>query len=484
MSLTYGFYNSINSDRKYNAQQLSSIFDGIIKDGVFMSIGTSLMVTSGSGMNINVGIGRAWFNKTWTDNDSILPLTVEQSEAVLSRIDAVVLEVNSSDNIRANSIKIIKGTPSTTPVAPTLLSTELIHQYPLSYIAVNDGITSITQGDITNKVGTSECPFITGILETINADTLLTQWGSEFNTWFNNLKDLLTTNAETNIINTINAHKADNSRHVPHLGITITSGSDYYTIATSENIVQNDKFTILFDSNSVAVPYLKINDYLAGPILKPNGSAALIHRDVPYSLFFTGWAFTLLGEGGDYGTVTANDVRNTVTFGTESGVIQGGLNLSNLIPSNIKKDVVIDGKTGTLIGITAGDQVLVSILPTWAAPPLTTFADSTPTKFLNGIQMYVGGTFRVKATVNGANYSGEHHKYQFYKNGVAFGSVFDFTADGNSKHTISQDFTCNVGDVITLYGWYIQTGSGSGFEMQDFQVCSGPPLDILIAFPI
>ena len=39
MSVTYGFYNSINGDRKYNALEMSSIFDGIIVDGVYMSIG-------------------------------------------------------------------------------------------------------------------------------------------------------------------------------------------------------------------------------------------------------------------------------------------------------------------------------------------------------------------------------------------------------------------------------------------------------------
>ena len=44
MSVTYGFYNSINGDRKYNALEMSSIFDGIIVDGVYMSIGDALNV--------------------------------------------------------------------------------------------------------------------------------------------------------------------------------------------------------------------------------------------------------------------------------------------------------------------------------------------------------------------------------------------------------------------------------------------------------
>ena len=38
MSVTSGFYNGLSHDRKYNAVQMSSLFDGIINDGIFQSI--------------------------------------------------------------------------------------------------------------------------------------------------------------------------------------------------------------------------------------------------------------------------------------------------------------------------------------------------------------------------------------------------------------------------------------------------------------
>jgi hypothetical protein len=126
MGVTYGFYNSINGDRKYNATQMSSIFDGIIKDGVFLSIGEALIVSSETGMTVSVGIGRAWFNHTWTNNDAEILLTVPQSELILNRIDAVVLEVNSGDDVRANSIKIVKGVPSSNPTAQCLYGRNLL----------------------------------------------------------------------------------------------------------------------------------------------------------------------------------------------------------------------------------------------------------------------------------------------------------------------------------------------------------------------
>lgn len=176
MSVTYGFYNSLNGDRKYNAEQISSIFDGLIVDGVFASIGTAFAVKAAGGLTVNVGIGRAWFNHTWTLNDSILPLAAPESEVLLDRIDAVVLEVNGMESVRENSIKIITGTPSSAPVRPTLENEGNVHQYPLAYIYRKFGSTVITQADITNMVGTDSTPFVTGIIQTISLDELLGQW--------------------------------------------------------------------------------------------------------------------------------------------------------------------------------------------------------------------------------------------------------------------------------------------------------------------
>ena len=214
MSVTYGFYNSLNGDRKYNAEQISSIFDGLIVDGVFASIGTAFAVKAAGGLTVNVGIGKAWFNHTWTLNDSVLPLTAPESDVLLDRIDAVVLEVNGLDSVRENSIKIIIGTPSSAPVRPTLENEGNVHQYPLAYIYRKFGTAVINQADITPMVGTESTPFVTGILQTISLDELLGKWQDELDrfiaarsqevnnwiaqeesdltTWFNETKAALT----------------------------------------------------------------------------------------------------------------------------------------------------------------------------------------------------------------------------------------------------------------------------------------------------
>lgn len=179
MSVSSGFFNSLNGDRKYNAAQMSAIFDGLIIDGVFASIGTAFAVKAAGGLTVNVGIGKAWFDHTWMVNDSILPMTAPEAEVLLDRIDAVVLEVNGMKSVRENTIKFVKGNPSSAPSRPTLTNEGNVHQYPLCYIYRKYGTAVINQADITPMVGTESTPFVTGILQTVSLDELLGKWQDE-----------------------------------------------------------------------------------------------------------------------------------------------------------------------------------------------------------------------------------------------------------------------------------------------------------------
>lgn len=205
MAFEYGFYNSIGGDRKYNAIQFGQIFDGIINDGVFLSIGEKFATLVTSGMEITVGTGKAWFNHTWNLNTTRIPITLSTSHPVLTRCDVVVLEVNDSPDVsgRVNTIKLIEGTPSSNPVKPTLINSEYIHQYPLSYIKINPGVTSLTAADIEIMVGQDPCPYVTGILRTTDITELFNNWESQFTIWFDNLKAQLTDNVVTNLQNQI-----------------------------------------------------------------------------------------------------------------------------------------------------------------------------------------------------------------------------------------------------------------------------------------
>lgn len=163
MGFTYGFYNSVGGDRTYDAIQVGQLMKGVISDGIFSLIGTAMRVTNGGGLTANVGVGKAWFNGTWSDNDAVLPVVLDTADALLPRIDAIILEVDQNPGVRANTIKFIKGTPGSSPANPTLITGGLKNQYALAYILIP--AASAVLGTITDNVGTIDTPYITTGLE-------------------------------------------------------------------------------------------------------------------------------------------------------------------------------------------------------------------------------------------------------------------------------------------------------------------------------
>ena len=182
MSLTYGFYNSLNHDRKYDARQIGMLFDGLITDGVYRSIGRAFAVSVNSGMILNVAQGRAWFDHTWTLNDTIMTVTLPEAHSVYTKIVAVIIRVDKAN--RVNSIVCKEGTAGSEPKKPTMDKTANLSEYPLAYVTIDPGVTEIRPGKIEQVIGSSECPFVTGVIQGVSIDMLIHNWKDEFDILF------------------------------------------------------------------------------------------------------------------------------------------------------------------------------------------------------------------------------------------------------------------------------------------------------------
>ncbi len=246
MAVTYGFYDSLNHDRLYNAQQMSAIFDGIINDGVFMSVGNQFHTVAGTGMQVIVKSGRAWFDSTWTLNDAEYPLSIDAADVLLTRIDAVVLEVNSEVATRANTIKVVKGTPASTPAKPTLTNTATIHQHALAYVTVAKNTTAITNSMIEIVVGKTETPYVTAILQTTDITDLFNQWEDYFQTWFDTVRGTLDGDVALNLQNQITT-----------LERSILKADTKTAMGLPSSAVGDDAFNYLlsFKNTSPDIPY-------------------------------------------------------------------------------------------------------------------------------------------------------------------------------------------------------------------------------------
>ena len=186
MALTYGFFNSQNGDRKYNADDMSEYFNGLVSNGVYESVGNAMVVTAGSGMSVNVGSGRALINCKWLKNDSSYNVIINPANASNPRYTAVCIALSNID--RNMSIVTIDGTPSSSPVKPTPPTSPLTQYLVLAYVYVPANASSISQANITDQRGSSLCPWVTGLIEQVNTSQLFLQYQTAYENQFEAFK--------------------------------------------------------------------------------------------------------------------------------------------------------------------------------------------------------------------------------------------------------------------------------------------------------
>ena len=243
---SFGFYNSKDHDRKYNATHFGKMFDGIIQDGVFgaapQPLNTMFNVEPKNEPNLQITLnpGKAWLMHTWNILDSKTTVKFNAAQANRKRTDALVIEVNNNYTDlegslpRTNAIKIVEGSPvlatNAQNVPPVLTQVwnanqteRRIWQYPIAYITVygsdyNGGTAEttyikdkITANCIENRINPVNqvdeekymtwIPLVTG--STMNTDlaNYLPDWTNlfdqmilddeaKFNTWFDELHAL------------------------------------------------------------------------------------------------------------------------------------------------------------------------------------------------------------------------------------------------------------------------------------------------------
>lgn len=199
-----GFFNSINGDRLYDADQMSRIFEGLITDGVYESVGDKLAVQPSSGMTIQIATGRGWFNKRWVENSTPYTITLEASDVVLSRYAAICVRVDTSESGRTAQPYVKYSEYGSAPNKPVMTRSETVNEYCLAYVHIGAGVSEITAVDIEDTRGNNDlCGWVTGLIEQLSTTTLFTQWQAAFASWFDNLQDVINENTELMLVNAL-----------------------------------------------------------------------------------------------------------------------------------------------------------------------------------------------------------------------------------------------------------------------------------------
>ena len=212
MAIRSGFFNSVNGDRRYLANNFAEYFSTFIGNGVFPDPAIGLQVQAKLNMTITVKPGKGWINGYYLINDGDFDLTISNADGVLNRIDRVVMRWDI--NTRNIVVQLKKGSFASSPVAPALQRDQEIFELALADIYVAKGITSISQSAITDKrLEKSLCGIVSGVVDQIDTTNLFTQYNMSFNEWFDTVKDYLNDTAVGNVANKLAEHTLDESAH-------------------------------------------------------------------------------------------------------------------------------------------------------------------------------------------------------------------------------------------------------------------------------
>lgn len=192
MAIKYGFFNSVDGDRKYDADDIGNYFLKLISDGVFATPATAMQVTAVSGMKVQVAAGWGFIKCKYLNNTAAAQFTLANADVVLNRIDRVVMRLDTAN--RTMSLAVKQGTAASTPTAPALTRvTGGVWELSLAQIYVGAGVTTITQANITDeRADTSLCGYVTGLIEQIDTTNLFAQFTAAFNAWFTNVQESVT----------------------------------------------------------------------------------------------------------------------------------------------------------------------------------------------------------------------------------------------------------------------------------------------------
>lgn len=296
MAFKCGFFNSINGDRLYNAEDMNNPYKRIVSNGVFgdAESSTDFQVLAQNGLEIVVKKGQGIFFDKWSELDSDLPMTIPTPHVSYTRIDSIVVRIDKSDDVRAGSIQYIQGEASSNP-APTELEDSLnIKEYRLAKITIKPNAMSITQAEITDCRPTSECGFIHNLLWDSDISTTYAQWQAQFDEWFENSKNKFdeTSVANQNTFDSIQENNQNTfDEWFNNVKETLASATLIRSF-TSRYVTKTQDETII----PIQIPEFK--SYI--DILQVYINGLICIKDVDYTI--DGFENIILKNGVDYGT--------------------------------------------------------------------------------------------------------------------------------------------------------------------------------------
>ena len=348
MTLTSGIFNSVNGDRKYNAQWFASYFASFIGNGVFPNPSTGLQVIGNTNMTTIVRPGQGWINGYYLINDANHILTHDVADGVLKRIDRVVMRLNHLT--RQIEVVIKKGAYASTPVAPVLQRNVDAYELALADVLINNGATVITQASITDqRLNSALCGIVHGVVDQVDTTTIFNQYQSwfgeftvdkqaDFEEWMETLKDILDGDVAANLASRITSLEGTVATHLADLTYQIATGTATALIVPMATLVNGYSKTFIASVTSTSTAKT-IN---GKPFYKPSTTVSpSLVAGKAYTVWYNATSDCFFIKASAEGTATTAQVLAGVPFSneTDTGLIgampnRGSVGTQNLTFQN------------------------------------------------------------------------------------------------------------------------------------------------------
>lgn len=161
-TITSGFYDSVNKDRLYTADQMNMPYKKLITDGVYEESGTgaAFSVTAAGGMKVTVAPGNAMIGGKWAENEDAMTVEISGNTSESARVDSIILRLDANMETRAAGIVYRQGETA----APALDTSAGVKEFRLANITVPVNAASISDANITDTRGGSDCPWVRSVV--------------------------------------------------------------------------------------------------------------------------------------------------------------------------------------------------------------------------------------------------------------------------------------------------------------------------------
>ena len=285
--LRYGYFDSeiIGTDSEgmpiFDRAETSDLFRlpfaKLISNGVLADPGDCFQVLASEGLTISVRPGFGLIQGAFAYDEAAAAFTLATAPQQYARVDRVVLRANYAN--RCCEIVVKTGDVAANPVPPELLQPASGDYYELSlatiYVAAN--ATAVTQSSITDTRGDSSvCGYITQLIDHLDTSVFSAQlnaffeeyrkkanadladgirrrdadiesFQSTFTTWFNTIKDQLSTDQAGHLQTQLDALKEKHNKDID----SVTKKLITLTVTTDDDELIGDTVKVTKDGTAL-----------------------------------------------------------------------------------------------------------------------------------------------------------------------------------------------------------------------------------------